>query len=465
MKLNKLCRVLSLLVAAILVFPAMGAQAFSFTPVVYDDDGNEKNLSLYSESVYMINLDTDEAIVDINSEEERPPASLTKIMTAVVMLDYYKGDEELMKKTYLSAGTEAFDELYGTGASTADIQPNEKVSAYDLLCALMIPSACEASNIIAINLGGSIDKFADMMNEKAEELGMNNSSFSNAHGLFTQNNYSSCKDIAILCKYALESYPVFKEVVAMPSYEMESTKYHSDGTDISNTNLMLNQGSDYYYSYCKGIKTGSLDSAGRCLASYAVNDGVSYLTVTMGAPMEKTAEDEQKGINDPDSIYGADTVYYNLLDHIHLYNWAYTMLKSTDFINANSEVRDVDVAYGSNCDYANLKPANGFTRMWPANISTDEVEKRITVKENIVAPIEEGDVLGKMELVYQGEVIADIDLVSTTRVQRSKVKEETKIIGSYFTSTTFRITLFVIILGILIYAAVHFVRAQRKYLK
>ena len=186
----------------------------------------------------MINLDTGETILDINSEDERVPASLTKIMTAVILLDETGGDEDTLKKTYVSSGTEAFDDLYDTGASTADIQPNEKVSYYDLLAALMIPSACEAANIIAFNIGGSINGFCDMRNSKAEKLGMKNTHFSNAHGLFTQQNYSSCKDIAILCKYAIEHYSVFRDIVAMPSYVMESTEYHETGSTILNTKLI-----------------------------------------------------------------------------------------------------------------------------------------------------------------------------------------------------------------------------------
>lgn len=465
MKRNKLLRIFILMTAVVMLCPVINASAISFTPVIYDEEGDEQEVKLYSKAAYMINLDSGEVLIDTNADEERTPASLTKIMTAVVLLDHFKGDEEKMKKTYWSANTEAFDELYNLGASTADIQPNEKVSAYDLLAALMIPSACEAANIIAVNIGGTIDKFTDIMNKKAQELGMNHSSFSNAHGLFSQQNYSSCHDMATLCKYALESYPVFKDIVGMSSYKMESTDMHPNGTEIVNTNEMLNSTSNYFYSYCKGIKTGTLDSAGRCLASYAVNDGVSYLIVTMGAPMEKREEDYAKGQEDPTSIFAADEVYYNILDHLHLYNWAYTMLKSTDFINANSEVRDVSVAYGSNCDYANLKPAHGFNRMWPSNISIDDVKKKVTVKQNIVAPIEVGDVLGKMELIYKGKVIAEIDLVSTTKVERSHMREQAKIAGSYFTSNVFKVTVFIIVLGILIYAAINFVRSQKKYLK
>ena len=467
MKLKrKISRILSMTLAIMLLVPAMCADAFNFTPTSgYDDDGKAIPLELYSEAVYMVNLDSGEAIVDINGEDERVPASLTKIMTAVVLLDKFKGDEQKLKDTYYSAGSEAFDELYDTGASTADIQPGEEVSCYDLLAALLIPSSCEAANIIALNVSDSITGFTDLMNEKAEKLGMENTHFSNAHGLWAQQNYSSCKDMATLCEYAISKYQVFRDIVCLPSYHMASTSYHSDGTDIYNTNLMLDSMTDYYYSYAKGIKTGTLDSAGRCLASYAEYEGTTYLIVTMGAPMDKLEEDVKKGEEDPDSIYGGDNVYYNLLDHINLYKWAFSSLVATDFVDKDSEVRDVKVSYGDGIDYANLKPANGFTRLWPVDISVNDVEKKITVYDNVVAPVEVGDVLGKMELVYKGEVLATIDLVSTTKVERSQVNAQVKIAKSYFESSVFKVTLTILIALIVIYSVVHIAKIQKKYMK
>ena len=413
----------------------------------------------------MENLDTGEVIVDVNSEKEVPPASLTKLMTAIVLLDELGGDEATLKSKMMSAGTEAFDELYDTGAATADIQPYESVSAYDLLAALLIPSACEAANIIAINVGGNIPRFVDMMNEKCGELGLKHTHFSNAHGLFTQQNFSSARDIAAICKYAIEKYPVFKELVESPSFMMEPTDMHPDGTYLVSTDYMINEYTDYYYTACRGIKTGTTDAAGRCFASYATEDGTTYLTVTLGAPMEKLPEDIKRGEEQPESLYADDVVYYNFLDHINLYEWAFNMLTQKDFINEFSEVRDVKVGFGKKLDYANLKPANGYSRMWPVNIDVEDVEKVITVKDHIVAPIEEGDVLGKMELKYNGETLTEIDLISTTKVERSPVKERIALVKSYFRSGTFKLTAGIVIGGIGLYCVMVFLMAQRKYLR
>lgn len=466
MKIKKnLTAFLSVILIFVIMLPTT-ASAFEFTPSSgVDSNGNPKPISLYSKSVYMINLDTGEAIVNIDSDKSRVPASLTKIMTAVVLLDKFKDNPNDLKTTYVSAGSEAFDELYGTGASTADIQPNEKVSYYDLLAALLIPSSCEAANIIAINVGGSINKFCDLMNKKAEELKMTNTHFSNAHGLFADKNYTSCKDIATLCKYALDNFPTFKEIVAMPTYQMEATNYHSTGSMLTNTNYMLKSTSKYYYPEVKGIKTGTLDSAGRCLASYATYDGITYMIISMDAPMNKTAEDEKKGEEDPDSVFADDVVYYNLLDHTALYKWAFGNLVSTDFINTSGEVTEAKIEFGQNYDYVTLKPANGYTRLWPKYISTDKVEQKITVADNIVAPIEEGDVLGKMELVYEGETLTTIDLVATSSVKQNVFKAKLHVAKSFFKSTEFKVTLLAIIIILAIYTIIYVIRVQKKYMK
>ena len=142
--MKKKLRVIAALLCAALIFADMGsftASALSFVPTAVDADGERSEVKLYSDCVYMVNMDSGEVVVDINSEKEVPPASLTKLMTAVVLLDELGGDESTLRNKMMSAGTEAFDELYDTGAATADIQPNESVSAYDLLAALLIPSA------------------------------------------------------------------------------------------------------------------------------------------------------------------------------------------------------------------------------------------------------------------------------------------------------------------------------------
>lgn len=416
-------------------------------------------VDLHSESVFMYNMDTGDVVVSIRANEQRVPASLTKIMTCVVVLDQYKSDPSILETKVASGGVSAFEELWGTGCSTADIQMDEEVTYYDLLHALMIPSGCEAANILAINMSGSIDAFVNRMNTKAKELGMNNTHFSNAHGLFAEDNYTSCEDMAKLCAYAIEEYPLFMEIVSKPSYKMSPTEEHPDGTLILNTNKMLQVGSEYYYSYATGIKTGSLDAAGRCLASTATKDGMTYMIVSMGAPME-----------DADG----NSRMFNCEDHVNLYKWAFSQLEYPDppILNSESEITDIDVMYGDERTTVNLKPATDFECLWPkpqAVLETDtediaaykksiekvsDIKKKIVLDKNVVAPVNKGDVLGYVELTYNGVTLAKIDLVATSSVERSAVKAEAEVAKSFTKSNHFKIVIGVVVGVVVIYFAV-----------
>ena len=461
----KFYKVVCFILALVMILPSISAFAVNFKPVSsLDEKGKPVELKLRSKACVVMDLDTGDPVYEMNSDKEMPVGTLNMIMTALLVVEKF-GDEKVLKSTAISAGTKAYDELYDKGTPTADIQPNEKVSYYDLLCAMILQSSCEAANIIAYNLGdGSLNNFVKLMNDRAAEMGLKNTKFSSAHGFWTNGNYSSCHDMAVLSRYVMENSNILKEIVSLNTHTMAKTDQHPEGTALYNNNVMLNSASPYFYSGAKGIKTSTTNDAGRCLSSCANIDGRNYLIVTLGAPAEMLDEDKKKGENDPDSIYAQDYVYYSLIDHINIYNWCKNFLKESDFLNPESEVRDVKVLYGDK-DYANLKANSGYSRVWPSYIKTDDVKREITVKENIVAPVEVGDVLGKMKLTYNGEVIAELDLVSTTKVQRSEFAAKAEVAKSYFKSKVFFVTLVIIFVLIGLYTVMHIVRVNKKYLR
>lgn len=465
----KFIKWLSVVIAAIITVSLaapLDASAITFTPTNgKNDKGEPVPISFYSKSLYMLNTDTGEAIVDIKSDDKRSPGYLTQLMTCAIILDTFEGNEKKLKETKVSAGSEAYDELYETGAPTADIRPYEKVSYYDLLSAMILCSSCEAANIVAVNLSKSIFEFTMKMNEKAKSLGMDNTNFSSAHGFNPTHNYTTAKDMARLCKYLINTYPIFKEITIKESYKMEPTDYHKEGTNIYNNNYMVTSHSDYYYSKVKGLKSSVQESSGRCLATFGSSEGNNYLIVTLDAPIEKTEADTRKGQLDPQSIFANDYVFYSMLDHKALYNWAFNMIVPTDFVNPNSEITDAKVEFGQGTDYVNLRPAKGCTIQWPTDLPQEQIKKKITVFKNIVAPVEKGDKLGYLELEYQGNIISTIDLVATTTVQRSDFSSNMKVAGAYFHSKEFKWALFVIIMIFVVYSVGFFIFMQLKYQK
>ena len=444
------------------------ASAFNFEPVKgVDDEGNYIGLDLYSDSAYMLNMDTGDVIIDVKSDKQRVPASLTKIMTAIVLLDEFDGDKHAMEAVKYSAPPEYFDGLWEMGASIADIYPDEEVNCYDLLAALLIPSACDAANVIAYGMCGSIDKFCDKMNETAARIGMKDSHFSCAHGLSGDNNYSTCRDIAKACMYAIEEYDIFRELVGMSYYYMTPTSVHTDDDwRVNSTNEMLDATSGYYYSYCCGIKTGTLESAGRCLATYAVLDGSRYMIVTMGAPIEKLEKDYQKGYENPDSVFAYDTVYYNMVDHINLYNWAFGYLRDRDIVDPNSEVREARVEYGDKGrDYVTLKPQSGCRATFPVYVKEEDISREITVYDNVIAPVYKGDELGRIKVSYDGIQIADIPLIATESVARSKSGELKAVAKSFPKSKAYKTVAGLCFFGIVAYTVGYILWIQNKYMK
>lgn len=440
---KKLVSMLTVLVMVVtLAGSVLSTTAFAIT---FDND-----VSLNSEAAYMVNLDTGEVVYSKNSDQQRVPASLTKIMTCLLVLEAYNGDAEKLQSVTASGGSAAFDELAGTGASHADIQRGEVVTYYDLLHALMIPSACEAANILAIDMCGSTEEFVEKMNEKAVELEMTNTHFSNAHGLFADNNYTSCEDIAKLTRYCMDKYPLFMEICNKPSYVMTATPEHPDGTKIVNTNKLIVENSDYYYRFANGVKTGFLDAAGRCLVSTASRNGYTYLIVTMGA-----------------DGYDADgnSEMYNCIDHSALYDWAFGCLEYTAIIDDSSELGEVAVEYGKN-EYVCVRPANSFSRLWPNNIPVSQVRKKITLDKSVVAPVEAGQKLGTVELTYDGQTITTIDLIAVNAVERDEVKSDVKVSTSFTESNYFKIAIIIavgaVLLYILIFAAVLIHKRNKK---
>lgn len=436
---NFLSRIIAGAVSGVLAFTAFSTEILSVSAETINFDSK---LELNSEAVYMENLDTGDVVVSINADEQRTPASITKIMTAIVLFEQIGSDTETLENITVKANYKAFEDLDAVGGySNADIRVDEKLTYLDLLYALLMSSACEAANIIAINVAGSEEAFVAMMNAKAITLGMDNTHFSNAHGLFAENNYTTCEDIAIMTKYAIDNYPLFMEVCETTSYTMKATQEHPDGTVIATTNSMMLSSSDYYYPYTKGIKTGTLDEAGRCLVTTAQKGDYTYLIVSLGAPQY----DED-----------GNSVMYNCIDHKALYQWAFDTLKFQTLVYEDEDLTSVPVAYGDGADSVNLHPVEQYSCIWSEEIPVTDITRKISVDPDVVAPVKVGDTLGTLTLQYNGKTIANIDLVASSSVERAVVESKAKVASAFFSSKQFKIG-FLVIVGIIILYTVFFI--------
>ena len=233
--------------------------------------------SLYSESAVLLDLDTGKIAAQKKSQEKIYPASLTKMMTVLLVLE---NGEDLDKQVRLSE--DIFPELYEEGASMAGFLPGEHATVRDLLYGAMLPSGGECCKALAKEVAGSEEKFADLMNEKAEELGMKHTYFVNSTGLQDKKHYTTAKDLARLLEYAWDNGD-FRAIFTKKSYTVPPTDGHPEGFTFYSLMFQEMEQSGITSDYILGGKTGYTSDAGLCLASVGTAGDKTYALITAKA--------------------------------------------------------------------------------------------------------------------------------------------------------------------------------------
>lgn len=229
------------------------------------------SLNIKSEHAILYNLNDDTILYELKANERVSIASMTKIMTALIVIDEV---DDL--NTEFTMTEDMYKTLKEENAAVAGFKIGEKVNYYDLLYGLLLPSGAEAAQGLAIKTSGSIDNFVNKMNLKAKELKLSNTHFANPTGLDNKDNYSSVADVATILKKALENNE-FKKIFTAKKY-VTSNKRH--------TFLSTSYRNDMDTSFIDGSKTGFTYDAGLCMASISHYDGVEYLLVTAKAPYD-----------------------------------------------------------------------------------------------------------------------------------------------------------------------------------
>lgn len=250
---------------------------------------------LYSPYAILLDKGSGEILAEHNSEDRVYPASLTKIMTALLAIE---NTDDLSQTITLPS--DIFQPLYEENASMAGFQPGEEVEMKSLLYGILLPSGAECCMAFAEKIAGSEEGFVEMMNDKAEELGMKDTHFCNTTGLHDPDHYSTVKDISILLQYALESDD-FRQVFCSSRYSVRPTEQHPEGFTFSSTMFQYMDSTEVVGGEILGGKTGYTEEAGLCLASLAEVNGREYILVT--AKANGTHDTEQFHILDAVNVY------------------------------------------------------------------------------------------------------------------------------------------------------------------
>ena len=414
----------------------------------------------------MVNLDTDIVLVSKNADKKLYPASTTKIMTCLVSLANIKNFDAKVEVPY-----EAFNEFQGDninfqGVSDAAIEPlQDNLTYWDCLYTLMVCSACESANILAYNVGGgSIENFVSMMNEMARKIGCKNTNFTNPHGLFDENNYTTAYDLYLITKYAIDNYPAFMKICGTTEYAMPANRSNPDGYTKYTTNAMMKPSSEYYYEGVTGVKTGSIDKyyykkdggwsydnydyGSRALVTTAQKNGYTYLIVSLGAPY----------FNDDGTV--SETMY-NFTDHVNLYNWAFDEFEYTLVIRKNQQIMQADVDKGKDADNVAIIATEDFYTLLPKSLDITTIQQIRPVVEMLEAPVEKGMDVGKLELRLNGDTLAKLKLVTEDSVELDMAAYYKEKLANIMKTPQF--TAIVIVLALLIVVAIVASAATKSY--
>lgn len=376
------------------------------------------------EAMLLINLDTNTVVYEKNANKKMFPASLTKIMTYIVTVENVSDFEN----TKVTVKNDTIKKLSGTGSSIAGFHANDIPTITQLLHCLMIKSGNDAALVLADYVGnGDESKFIEMMNQKAKDLGCENTHFVNPHGLHDEDHYTTAYDLAKITKYAM-TLPDFMDISSKStSYIMGEDKF-----PLVTTNKMIDpcRGGQYYYSPARGIKTGTEEEAGKCLISTATSGGYTYLCIALKAPND-VAEN------------------FAMLDSKSLYQWAFGNLALKKVIKQDEHMGEVAVNLAFQKDSVFLIPEKSFSVILPKDISASSVDIQIETPESVDAPIKIGQKMGTAILKYANKELARVDLVSGEEVSRNPILYVVKCIGDIISSLWFKI-LTVIVLALIV---------------
>ena len=353
-------------------------------------------IDTHSRNVYVENLDTGIVVLEENADEKVPPASLTKIMTYIIVVESIP-DLENTKVTITADALRDLDPASSVMGLANYV--GQEFSVLDLLYGLMLPSGNDAALVLADYIGdGVVDNFVDMMNRKAGQLGCSSTHFVNPHGLYDANHFSTAYDLATITKYAYQK-PYFSEITSTPTYQVVGMS-----EILENTNYMINPYyTMYYYDYTQGGKTGYTDEAGKCLITTAKKDDYNYLCVALGAPYSY-----------------AEDINYAMIDSCHLYDWAFNDISFVELLNETEVVESLAVEFVWGDEFVDAVPNGGVSALLPNDYDESLVTTKVDLPEYVSAPIEMDEVLGTISVYYNNELVGTTNLVSKEEIKRDQ---------------------------------------------
>lgn len=405
-KKNNVTKILIIFITILLIFTSY--------PIYGDDLNQEEDIDIFSEienalteeassNINTLNLNSRSCVVidrlsktilyGKNEKSKVKMASTTKIMTAIVVLENCSLDKTV----------EVSKKAAGTGGSRLGLKTGDKITIRDLLYGLLLCSGNDAAVCLAETVAGSVPEFANLMNAKAQELGLFNTHFESPHGLDSDEHYTTAYELALLSDYALKN-STFLNIVGTKSYTITINGYPKS---LSNTNELLGNLDGVY-----GIKTGFTNGANRCLVTACKRGNMDIICVVLGA--------DTKNFRTKDSIqlieYSFKTFeYFNIKDFINNYiaNWQNT--NSDFFLIKKGTSNQLKIKIDSKLEETPMIPVRKDL------IPT--LEATIFLQSYLQAPVNQNDWIGQLQVSSQGTTIVECDLFSSTTIRKNTIPD------------------------------------------
>ena len=387
-----LCSILLLLLSPI----KTAANSRNTTPKTYDEvlpviAKVDSKMELETPSAVLIEGSTGTIIYQKDKDEKLRPASITKIMTLLLIFEAL--DEGLIT---LTDEVTVSEHAASMGGSQVYLEPYEVQDVETLLKCISIASANDASVALGEHIAGSHEEFVGRMNARAKELGMNNTNFVNCTGLDADNHYSTAYDVALMSRELITNHPEVSNycLVWMDTFVHETRRGRTE-FGLTNTNKLIKS-----YSGITGLKTGSTSLAKYCLSATAKRDNMDLIAVIMGAPDTKTRFAEAA----------------KLLNH-GFANYSIFVDE-----NSNLDFPFVRVIRGVE-DEVEGKSEKDFSYLCKKDINTSEIQKNIEMFEEIPAPVTTSDKIGEITYTYDGNILGTVDIYASNNISKAKFSD------------------------------------------
>ena len=350
-------------------------------------------LELTSKSAILMEKSTGRILYEMNPDEKLPPASVTKIMTMLLIMEA------------IDSGKIKYDDIVTSsanatslGGSQVYLKEGEQMTVDEMLKCIAVASANDSCVAMAEYIAGSEAEFVQMMNDKAKELGMENTTFINCHGLDTDGHLTTARDIALMSRELLLKHEDIKKYTTIWMDTIRSGEF-----GLTNTNKLIR-----FYENATGLKTGSTGKALYCMSATALKDGMELIAVVMAAPSSDDRANDAKA----------------------LLNYGFAKYSLYLGQNQAEQFDPVRVIKGKS-GYVNVKTLESSDIVVEKG-QADKIERTVTLSEDVSAPVEQNQKLGEITLTLDGNTLATIDIVADTAVPKAGLWDILKIVVKQF---------------------------------